>query len=127
MNFDQLLENENRLLEEEADGILSDIIDDYYTDEEGDIDVTGLSEDLEISLEETEELLEALVKRVNSKGRITKVKNRATRSRQATRTTKLSRSKLTRRARKAAKTRKRSPALVRKAIKKRNKANAFSG
>lgn len=79
-----------------------------YTDEEMDI--------LKNTLEEN------LRRRVNSKGKVTKVRSRQVRSRRAVQTTGMSRSQLKRRARRAAITRKRNPAIMRKALRKRRKA-----
>ena len=79
-------------------------------------DLFGISKDNAI------ELWEALVRRVNSQGKITRVKSRAVRSRRATLTTGMSRAALKRRARKAARTKKRNPSSMRKALRKRKKA-----
>lgn len=116
-NFDELLESELNLIEEEYDDVLLDFIEDAY---EGDLE--SLSEDLEITLEEATELYEQLVKRVSSRGAVTKTKTRSVRSRRATRTTGMSRAKLKRRARLAARTRRKSPGSIKKAVRKRNKA-----
>ena len=79
-----------------------------YTDEEMDI--------LKNTLEEN------LRRRVNSAGKVSKVRSRQVRSRRAVQTTGMSRSQLKRRARRAAITKKRNPAMMRKALKKRRKA-----
>lgn len=76
----------------------------------------------EAFVEDSDELLEALVKRVSSDGTIRKTLSRKIRKRRATLTTGISKADLKLRARKAARTRKRSPGVVRKSIRKRRKA-----
>lgn len=117
MNFEELLEAELNEVDDMCDEVLAEFVEDAY-----DNDPAELAEDLEIPLEEAEELIEALVKRVNSRGQVRKVQSRDVRKRRATRTTKMSRAKLKKRARQAAKTRRKSPGTVRKAVKRRNKA-----
>lgn len=67
------------------------------------------------------QLNEFIVKRVSSKGEVTRVKDKETRKRQATQTTGLSKSARRQIARKAAKTRKANPSKVHRANKIRKK------
>lgn len=118
MNFDELIESELDVLDDECDEVLLDFIEENYDDG----DMQSLSEDLDLTLEEATELYEQLVKRVSSRGAVTRVRTASQRRKKATRTTKMSRSALTRRGRKSAKTRRKSPGAVRKAVRKRSKA-----
>lgn len=77
-----------------------------------------------MSIRENTPINEVIVKRVDSKGTITKVKDRKTRQRLATQTTGLSKSKRTLIARKAAKTKRANPAGKRRALRKRKRAMA---
>lgn len=69
-----------------------------------------------------EEVKEAIVKRVSSKGKVTRRKDRKTRQKRATQTTGLSKSKRRQIARKAARTKKANPATQRKASRKQKRA-----
>lgn len=75
-----------------------------------------------MSMHENIPLNEIIVKRVDSRGTITKVKDRKTRQRLATQTTGLSKSKRTLIARKAAKTKRANPAGKRRALRKQKRA-----
>lgn len=115
--FDELINQELDISEMET----SDIFEGYLLEAyEGDME--SLAEDLGESLEEATEFFESIKRSVSSSGKITRRKSKAYRSRRATLTTGMSKSKLKQRARKAAKTKKRSPSSMKKAIKKRNKA-----
>ena len=65
---------------------------------------------------------EVLVKRVSSKGEVTRIKDRKTRQRNAFQTTGLSKSKRRQIARKAAKTKRANPSIGTRANRKRKKA-----
>lgn len=84
--------------------------------------IDTLMEALGDDYDSQEALMEALVKRVNSIGNVTKMLSKKIRTRRASLTTGMSKAKLKLRGRKAARTRKRSPGTVRKAIRKRRKA-----
>ena len=75
-----------------------------------------------LSLAEGITITEAIVKHVDSKGQITRKKDRKTRARLATQTTGLSKSKRRQIARKAAKTKKANPSGTTRANRKRKKA-----
>lgn len=75
-----------------------------------------------ISIRENQEINEILVKRVDAKGTITRLKDRKTRERLATMTTGISKSTRRRIARKAAKTKRANPSINRRAVRKRKKA-----
>ena len=75
-----------------------------------------------LSIEESEDIQESIVKRVNALGVVSRVKDRSTRERQATQTTGLSKSARRQIARKAAKTKRAHPNIARKAVRKRKKA-----
>lgn len=113
------LEDIVELTEEESEQYLDDLLEDYGYDL--DTIVEALELDLDGEIEDIE-VYEALKKRVDSKGRVTRVKDRKTRKRRAGATTGMSKTKRKMRARKASKTRKRSPGSVRKAVKKRRKS-----
>lgn len=74
------------------------------------------------SLSENTQLDEFIVRQVNSKGEINRIKDRETRRRQATQTTGLSKSKRREIARKVVRTKKANPSIQVKAGKKRKKA-----
>lgn len=65
---------------------------------------------------------ERIVKRVNSKGKITRTQDRKTRRRKATQTTGMSPARRRQIARKASRTKKRNPMINRRALRKRKKA-----
>lgn len=114
--FLELLENEYEALEDIEDYLVEFFIDSC----DGDINL--LREAFELTDDELEELTENLVKRVNSSGQIRKTLSRKIRSRRAAMTTGISKSQLKLRARKSARTKKRSPMIQRKALRKRKKA-----
>ena len=114
MTFDDLLESEYTKVEETIGHVLEFLESGSTSEEWEDFLTEALSDD---GL-----LLEALVKRVSSDGSVRKTLNRAIRKRRSTLTTGMSKANLKLRARKAARTRKRSPGVVRKAIRKRRKA-----
>lgn len=114
--FLERLEESYEQLEEFDDIILEAYVDEF------DGTVEELAEDLELTIEETEELLEQLRKRVTSTGAVTRVKSRAQRSRRAGLTTGMSKTQRQLRARKAARTKKKNPGIARRALKKRKKA-----
>lgn len=74
------------------------------------------------SLNEDIQLNEFIVKRVSSKGEVTRIKDKETRKRQASQTTGLSKAARRQIARKAAKTRRSQPSKVLKSNKLRKKA-----
>lgn len=75
-----------------------------------------------LSIHDCEDIQEAIVKRVNAQGLITRLKDRKTRERLASITTGLSKSTRRMIARKAAKTKRANPSITRKAVRKRKKA-----
>lgn len=114
--FEQALEESWNEVEDGIDYVL----DFLYDSCDGDFET--LKEELELDDEEFQELEEQLRRRVDSKGKVSRTKTKKVRKRQATRTTGMSQSQLRRRGRKAAKSRKRNPAGVRQAKRKRSKA-----
>lgn len=110
MNFEELLESEIETLEEH----------DILSYDEAEEYLFSLKEEFDITDEDVDSILEALVKRVSSTGNVQKTRTRQQRSKRATRTTGMSRSQLKRRARKAAKTRSRTSQVGAK--RKRKKA-----
>ena len=114
MSFLDKLEEEYKSLDESIENTIEWIV------ESGDHQF--LSEILLESGVDESIVNEALVKRVSSTGDVRKILNKAIRSRRASLTTGLSKAELKLRARKAARTRKRTPGVVRKAIRKRRKA-----
>ncbi len=74
------------------------------------------------SLNEELQLNEFIVKRVNSRGEVSRVKDRKTRERQAFQTTGLSKAKRRQIARKATKTKRANPSIQTRAGRKRKKA-----
>ena len=120
MSFFELLEESYKELAEQMDVSDEMILEEYVDEFEGTVD--ELAEDLDIDVEDAMELLEQLKKRVDSKGNITRVKSKAIRTRRAGLTTGMSKAERQRRGRKAARTRKRNPGIVRKALKKRRKS-----
>ena len=119
--FEEALEKGYEEIEEAEEYILDFLLDsiDHDISEES---LKRLQEDLELTDEEFQELEEKIVKHVDSKGKITKKKDRKTRARRATITTGRSKSSLKRSARKTARTKKRNPGGTRRALKKRKKA-----
>ncbi|UNA02282.1 prohead core protein [Serratia phage SP1] len=75
-----------------------------------------------LSVYHDEPINEVLVKRVNSSGQVSRVKDRKTRQRNAFQTTGLSKSKRRQIARKAAKTKRANPSIKTRANRKRKKA-----
>ena len=110
---------------EEIETLEEDVLDwvaEAYETEDG-IDLDALKEDFsDLSEEEFTELSEALVKHVSATGQINKRQSRAVRSRRAVSTTGMSKTALKMRARKAARSKKRNPAGLRMAKKRRIKA-----
>lgn len=115
--FLELIESETQKLNEDHDELVLDFLSEAYAD-----DFEAMKEELGMTDEAFDELKEALVKRVNSKGQVTKVKSRKIRKLRAPSTTGMSRAALKMRGRKSAKARKRSPGTMRVALKKRRKA-----
>lgn len=115
MDFIELLEREYDALDESTEYVL-EFLRDSSTDDEYAAIITEAFGELD------EDLMEALVKRVRSDGTVRKTLNRAIRKRRASLTTGMSKANLRIRGRKAARTRKRSPGTVRKALRKRRKA-----
>lgn len=112
-------------LEQLSEGLV--MLDESYIDDEAllslnEEELFELREELNLSEEELDEILESTRRTVNSQGMVRKVKSRQMRSRRAVSTTGMSKTELKRRAKKAARTRKRNPSGLRKAMKKRNKA-----
>lgn len=114
--FLELLENEQRALEE-VDDLFVDLFIESF---EGDKD--ELLEFFDLTDEEAETICEQMVKRVNSQGKIRKTLSRQLRSRRAAMTTGMSKSQLKIRARKAARTKRKNPMIQVKALRKRKKA-----
>lgn len=81
-----------------------------------------LQEELGIDQDEMEAVTEAIIRSVDSTGSIKRNMSRDVRRRRATATTGISTAERKRRARRAAMTKKRNPAILRKAMKKRNRA-----
>jgi seryl-tRNA synthetase len=79
--------------------------------------------DLKLVVNEEDELDEKIVKKVNPDGSIKKVLDKKTRTRKATQTTGLSKSKRRLIAKKAAKTKKKDLGGQKKALRKRKKTN----
>lgn len=115
VDFLEVLESEYEGIDEHIEYVL-EFLEDGLTEGE----LTELLS--EAFVEDSDELLEALVKRVSSDGTVRKTLSRKIRKRRATLTTGISKADLKLRARKAARTRKRSPGVVRKSIRKRRKA-----
>lgn len=104
-----------------ADEEISESLDLDYSDDVFDlIAESGWFE--EMLAEESEELDEQLKRRVDSKGKVSRVKSKKVRSRRATRTTGMSKSALKRRSKKSARTRKKDVGGTKRAGKKRKKA-----
>lgn len=115
--FLELLENEMKKLD---DLLIASIYDLYEGSETIDEFRSFLCEDLK--LDSDHELIESIVKTVDSNGLITRKMSRKIRSRRATVTTGMSKHELRMRSRKSARTKKRSAGTVRKAIRKQRKA-----
>lgn len=81
-----------------------------------------LQEELGIDQDEMEVITEAIIRSVDSTGNIKRNLSRDVRRRRATATTGVSTAERKRRARRAVMTKKRNPAILRKAMKKRNRA-----
>lgn len=116
--FLELVESELNELYEESDETLLDFLEDAYDTSEYDL----MKEEMGFSDEEHEAIVEALVKRVDSKGNVTRTQNRRVRKARATQTTGLSRSALKARGRKAARARRANPGAVRQGLRKRRRA-----
>lgn len=110
-------------LEEEYDTLCEndEYILDFLLESVEEEDIAELTEALELDEEEVA-LLEQIVKRVNAAGQIRKTLSRKIRSRRASMTTGISKSRLKLRARKSARTKKKNPMIARKALRKRKKA-----
>ena len=115
--FDELIEQELNLIEDETNTVFESYALRAYED-----DMETLAEDLGESVENATEFYEDMRRHVTSTGNITRSQSRSYRSRRATLTTHMSHSQLKLRARKAARTRKHNPSEMRRAIKKRKKA-----
>ena len=111
------------ILEEEYDTLCEndEYILDFLLESVEEEDIAELTEALELDEEEVA-LLEQIVKRVNAAGQIRKTLSRKIRSRRASMTTGISKSRLKLRARKSARTKKKNPMIQRKALRKRKKA-----
>lgn len=107
--------------EEKLEEIDQDMFE-WWLENADEEDLKLISEEEEITLEELQELQEALKKRVSSSGKVSRVRSKKVRSRRATITTGKSKTALKRAARKAARTRKRNPSSVKRANRKRRKA-----
>lgn len=119
MNFFERLEEELDIIEEALADELADLLEDSFSEEDS---PEMLMEMLGIDRESAEVLLENLRKRVSAKGQVRRLRSREYRRRHAQRTTGLSRHQRRLRARRAARTRRRNPTSVRKAIRKRKRA-----
>lgn len=120
MSFIDLLESEIQNLQlAEAESEELDLLCLLELDQE---EAEELREELGLTVDEYCELLENTVRRVSSTGKVSRVATRKRRSRNATRTTGMSKSDRKRRARKAARTKKRSPGSMKRAVRKRKKA-----
>lgn len=115
--FLELIESETQKLNEDHDDLVLDFLVDAYAD-----DFDAIKEELGMTDEAFEELKESLVKRVNAKGQVTKVKSKKIRKLRAPSTTGMSRAALKMRGRKSARARKRSPGTLRRSLRKRAKA-----
>ena len=114
-DFLELLEQEYEDIDAKIEFVLEFLKDGSTEEEFAELIAEAFGDDSEI-------ILEALVKRVSSDGTIRKTLSRKIRNRRATLTTGMSRANLKLRARKSARTRKRSPGVVRKGLRKRRKA-----
>lgn len=81
-----------------------------------------IREELGLTVEEFEDLLESTTRRVSSSGQIKRIPNKKRRTQRARQTTGMSKTERKRRAVRAARTRKRNPGSVRKAVRKRKRA-----
>lgn len=115
--FLEQIDAELEALNEDADDMFLDFLQNAY---EGEYEL--MKEELELTDEEYEAIMENFVRRVSSDGSITKMKSRKIRKARATMTTGLSRAALKQRARKAARTKRANPGIARKALRKRRKA-----
>ncbi|MDA3806858.1 MAG: prohead core protein [Thiomicrorhabdus sp.] len=115
--FLELLEQHDEMLDEDLEDTVLDLLADAYHD-----DMSTMQEDLELSDEDYAVLSEALTKHVSSTGKVTKTKSLKSRKRHASVTKGMSKSKLRQIARKGARTKKKNPGGMRKAMKKRKKA-----
>jgi hypothetical protein len=115
--LERLEEEENQLDEQE------DIVVEFLLNEADQEDLDAIKLESGMADDEFDEMMESLRKRVTSKGKVTKVRDRKTRKRRATLSTGLSKASLRRRARKASKTKRRNPAIQRKALKRKKRAD----
>lgn len=115
--FLEQIDAELEALNEDADDMFLDFLQNAY---EGEYEL--MKEELELTDEEYEAIMENFVRRVSSDGSIKKMKSRKIRKARATMTTGLSRAALKQRARKAARTKRANPGIARKALRKRRKA-----
>ena len=116
MSFLDLIEEEYEALSEVDEEIMEWLRVAY----EGEHEL--MKEELALTDDEYQELTEALVRRVSADGSVRKIKTRAVRQRQAGLTTGMNKSQRKLRARKAARTRKKNPAILKGALRKRKKA-----
>lgn len=115
--LERLEEEENQLDEQE------DIVVEFLLNEADQEDLDAIKLESGMADDEFEEMMESLRKRVTSKGKVSKVRDRKTRSRRAQLTTGLSKAALRRKGRKAAKTKRRNPSIARKAKKRKKRAD----
>lgn len=115
MGFNEILEREYNKLDESTKHVLQ-FLKDSSTPEEFEALVDKIFDGHD------KDIYESMVKRVSSDGSIRKTRSTTTRKRRATMTTGMSRAELRLRGKKAARTRKRNPSGVRRAIRKRRRA-----
>jgi hypothetical protein len=116
MKFNELV-NESLEQLEYDDTYFDEYVFELYSD-----DINALSEDLQCPIEEAELFFEEVKKRVTSTGNVSRIRSAQYRQKRAALTTGLSKAARKIRAKKAARTRKRSPMSVKRAIRKRGKA-----
>lgn len=123
VDFEELLEHEMAIINEGIDLTIEDnLADDEALLMLDEAELKELMEELDISQEEMDIIVENTRRAVNSAGNVRRIKTRKTRSRNAVATTGLSKTALKQRARRAARTRKKNPAGLRVALKRRKKA-----
>lgn len=104
-----------------ADEELSEALDSEYGEEDI-LETEEMGWFEELLFEEVMDLDETRRRRVNSKGKVVRIRSREIRRRTAQKTTGMTRSALKRRARKAARSRRRNPGGQRRALRKRRRA-----
>jgi hypothetical protein len=115
--FLELIEQEMQLIEEQLADSVIDFILECYDEEEYPL----IKEEFSLDGEEYEAVME-MVRQVSSTGAVTKTQKRAVRKIRAGMTTGMTAQERRQRAMKAARTRKKNPAIVKRALKKRQKA-----